>query len=101
LPLYLPKFEQSKNPKEKRSFVAANDLVLGFFNFFGQIGSYMIFDKYFTPWLAGKYYTGAVENKKTGEFKQSYSNAPMASDRLKKYVAEIVQEKEANLRQKR
>lgn len=80
-------------PKEKRSFVAANDLVLGFFNFFGQIGSYLLFDRYFTPWLAGRFYTGAVENKKTGEYKQRYSNAPISVDNIKKYAAEIIQEK--------
>lgn len=87
-----------KIPKEKRSFVAANDLILGFFNFFGQIGSYMIFDRYVTPWLAGRFYTGAVENKKTGEYTQRYSNAPASLDSIKNYAAEVIKEKEKDFK---
>jgi len=86
-----------KIPKEKRSFVAANDLVLGFFNFFGQIGSYLVFERYVTPWLAGRFYTGAIENKKTGEFKQRYSKAPISLDSIKQHTADIIQEKGKSL----
>lgn len=70
-------------PDEKRNFVAANDLVLGFFNFGGQILSYVLFEKLVTPIIQGKCFTGEKGNKK-------YSNAVMSPDSINKIAKEYM-----------
>lgn len=79
-------------PKEKRSFVAANDLVLGFFNFFGQI--------YMQKYVCEKFMTPALESRLTGLFKPKnqpevykHSNAPFASDNIAKLAKDVIKGK--------
>jgi len=75
-----------KIPKEKRSFVAANDLVLGFFNFGGQILTQSLCEKFITPGLESRY---------TGEKGKNYvlSKAHLSKDTLEKEAKEIIKEK--------
>lgn len=86
-----------KIPKEKRSFVAANDLVLGFFNFAGQILSFRTFEKFVTPVIEGKTCTGMAK-KPDGSSFYKYSKAPFSSDNILKYTSEVIKEKGAELK---
>lgn len=80
-----------KIPKEKRSFVAANDLVLGFFNFFGQIGSFMLFEKKIIPKIQGKHFTGMLKQP-DGSSVYKYSGANFAPDKLHNYTCAVISE---------
>jgi len=81
-----------KIPKEKRSFVAANDLVLGFFNFFGQIFSFALFEKKIIPVIEGKHFTGLLK-KPDGSSVYKFSDAKFAPDRLHNYTSDVIGEK--------
>lgn len=79
-----------KIPKEKRSFVAANDLVLGFFNFGGQILAQSICEKFITPGLESKY---------TGEKAKNYvrSKAHLSRDNVEKIAKDLIKEKDIKI----
>lgn len=78
-----------KIPEDKRSFVAANDLVLGFFNFGGQLLSAGLAEKYLVPKIIAKKYTGHI--KDANEVDQYlYSNAPLAPDVIKNKSMEAI-----------
>lgn len=86
-----------KIPEEKRSFVAANDLVLGFFNFAGQILMAKLFEKHVTPLIEGKKYTGYMkDSKEVAQYK--HPGAPMSPDNINKYTREAIKEKQGELK---
>lgn len=84
-------FNNKKIPEEKRNFVAANDLVLGFFNFGGQLGSYALFETLAVPVLQGKKFTGQLKIGDTPGVNK-YSNAPMSPDTIRKFTHEVINE---------
>lgn len=76
-----------KIPEDKRSFVAANDLVLGFFNFGGQILSAKLAERYLVPKLIGKNYTGHVKDDNEVDH-YLYSKAKLSPDSIHNKVIE-------------
>lgn len=85
-----------KIPEEKRSFVAANDFVLGFFNFAGQILMQTLCEKFITPKFESRY-TG-TEKFKDGTSLYKNSKAPMAPDNIDKLVKNVIKEKQAEFK---
>lgn len=81
-------FNNKKIPDEKRNFVAANDLVLGFFNFGGQLLSYALFEKLVVPKIQGKKITGILK-KGDEEGIYKYSKAPLSPDTIRNGVKQV------------
>lgn len=86
-----------KIPEDKRGFVAALDAVNGIINVGGQFLSAMLVERFLTPILQGKAYTGVLKNAKTGVEEQKFSKAPLASDNLHNLTLEVIKEKRADL----
>lgn len=78
-----------KIPEDKRSFVAANDLILGFFNFGGQILSASLVERYLIPKITAKRYTGHI--KDANEVDQYlYSKAILSPDSVEHKVVDYM-----------
>lgn len=83
-------------PKEKRSFVAANDLVLGFFNFAGQLIMAKLFEKHITPKIQSLY-TGHIKDANDVD-QYTRSKAPLSPDNIHQYTQEVIKEQQAKLK---
>lgn len=86
-----------KIPEDKRGFVAALDFVNGIINVGGQIAAFALVDKYLTPWLEGKLYTGVLKNPKTGTEKFMSSTRPLSPDVIYQDTLQVLKEQKTNL----
>lgn len=87
-----------KIPKENRGFVAALDLANGVINVFGQIGAFVLVERYLTPWLETKF-TGVSKNPKTKEETiLSKTKASLHPDAVNLDALNVLKEKEKELR---
>lgn len=75
---------------EKRKFVAANDLMLGWINVLGQMASFFLFDRFITPKIEAKFFTGNEKDTKTDSLIYKYTKAPLAQDNIRKLAANAI-----------
>lgn len=87
-----------KIPEDKRGFVAALDFINGIINVGGQLLSFFIVDRFLTPKLEGKLFTGILKNSKTNVENNVNSKAPLAPDRIYEDTLDVIKEKEAELK---
>lgn len=88
-----------KIPEDKRGFVAALDLVNGIINVGGQIGAFALVDRFLTPWLQGKYYTGVFKDQKTNTEKFMRSDAPLSADVIYQDIEHVIGTKSTEIKE--
>lgn len=79
-------------PDDKRSFVMFNDLINGILNVGGQLASFALVEKLFTPKQFGKRYSGTLKDnltKEVGPLDCSIEKAKLHGDNLKDLVKAV------------
>lgn len=90
-------YNNQRIPKERRPFVAALDFTNGIINVLGQIAAFYAVERFFTPKLIAKLFTGVYKDPKTGKEFHKHSTSPLSSDEIRKTVANVIKNEKEEL----
>lgn len=91
-------YNNEKIPKERRPFVAALDFTNGIINVLGQISSFYLVERFFTPKLDAWLSTGVYKDAKTGKELYVNPNSPRSKDSIYRVVGNVIHEKAGPLK---